>query len=119
MPKRTKLTYPGEDEQKFRLHCNRAPQSSGKQGLNGGQIAGVVIGVLLAVALAAIVAFLVVRRRKRVSGAPNQAGAKSGKGLGAAMGSLKMGGSNKFERFNDGLEMSESTRRMEGFGSGR
>ena len=33
--------------------------------------------------------------------------------------SLKMGGCNKFERFNDGLEMSESTRRMEGFGSGR
>ena len=33
--------------------------------------------------------------------------------------SLKMGNSNKFERFNDGLEMSESTRRMEGFGSGR
>ncbi|KAK9908916.1 hypothetical protein WJX75_004629 [Coccomyxa subellipsoidea] len=101
------------------VDIQRAPQSSGKQGLNGGQIAGVVIGVLLAVALAAIVAFLVVRRRKRVSGAPNQAGAKSGKGLGAAMGSLKMGGSNKFERFNDGLEMSESTRRMEGFGSGR
>lgn len=41
--------------------------------------------------------------------------AKSGGGLGG----LKIGGSNKFERFNDGLEMSESTRRMEGFGSGR
>ncbi len=39
--------------------------------------------------------------------------------MGGALGSLKIGGSNKFERFNDGLEMSESTRRMEGFGSGR
>lgn len=39
-------------------------------------------------------------------------------GLGSSVkNSLKMGGSNKFERFNDGLEMSES-RRMEGFGSG-
>lgn len=55
--------------------CCSAPQSSGKQGLNGGQIAGIVIGVLLALALAAILAFLIVRRRKRVSGAP---GAGSG-----------------------------------------
>jgi hypothetical protein len=38
-------------------------------------------------------------------------------GLGSSLGGLKLGGSNKFERFNDGLEMSES-RRMEGFGSG-
>ena len=39
-------------------------------------------------------------------------------GLGSSVkNSLKIGGSNKFERFNDGLEMSES-RRMEGFGSG-
>jgi len=37
--------------------------------------------------------------------------------LGSVKNSLKMGGGNKFERFNDGLEMSES-RRMEGFGSG-
>lgn len=97
----------------------RAPQSGGKQGLNGGQIAGIVIGVLLALALAAIAAFLIVRRRKRVSGAPG-GGAGAGKAASGGLGGLKLGGgSNKFERFNDGLEMSESTRRMEGFGSGR
>lgn len=37
--------------------------------------------------------------------------------MGAVKNSLNFGKSNKFERFNDGLEMSES-RRMEGFGSG-
>ena len=35
------------------------------------------------------------------------------------LGGLGRGGNNKFERFDDGLQMSESTRRMEGFGSGR
>ncbi|CAL8462033.1 g1564 [Coccomyxa elongata] len=99
------------------VNIQSAPQSSGKQGLNGGQIAGIVIGVLLALALAAILAFLIVRRRKRVSGAPG-AGSGAAKSVGG-LGGLKIGGSNKFERFNDGLEMSESTRRMEGFGSGR
>ncbi|EIE25001.1 RNI-like protein [Coccomyxa subellipsoidea C-169] len=97
------------------VDIQRAPQNGSKQGLNGGQVAGIVIGVLLALALTAVIAFLVVCRRKRVSGAPNQAGGKSGGGLGG----LKIGGGNKFERFNDGLEMSESTRHMEGFGSGQ
>ena len=44
-----------------------------------------------------------------------------GGGKAGGLNSFKLGGggNNKFERFDDGLQMSESTRRMEGFGSGR
>jgi hypothetical protein len=79
-----------------------------------------VIGVVLAVLLVGVAGFLAIRNRQG-----RQPSAKPGGGMGSglggslkmAAGSLKMGGSNKFERFNDGLEMSGSTRRMEGFGS--
>ena len=53
----------------------------------------------------------------QVSGAPGGKGKVLG-GMGG-LGGLGKGGNNKFERFDDGLQMSESTRRMEGFGSGR
>lgn len=49
------------------------------------------------------------------------AGAPSGNGklAGVVSGLGLKGSSSKFERFDDGLQMSESSRRMEGFGSGR
>lgn len=56
-------------------------------------------------------------RHMQVAGAPMGNGKMGGMG---GLGGLKLGGNgNKFERFDDGLQMSESTRRMEGFGSGR
>ncbi|CAK0783683.1 hypothetical protein CVIRNUC_006882 [Coccomyxa viridis] len=105
----------------------QAHSKGGHHGLGGGAIAGIVIGVLLALALlGVVVGVLVTRRRRQVAGGGAQGGMKPQKSGGGGLGSvknfgnsLKMGGSNKFERFNDGLEMSESTRRMEGFGSGR
>lgn len=106
------------------LRNRRSQPQSGSHGLGAGQIAGIVIGVLLAVLLAALLGFLALRRRSGGSSMPNQGSSKSTGGMSnplpslkAAANSLKIGGSSKFERFNDGLEMSESTRRMEGFGS--
>ena len=55
-------------------------------------------------------------RGMQVAGAPSGNGKLGGMG---GLGGLGRGGNNKFERFDDGLQMSESTRRMEGFGSGR